>query len=98
MANCKNCVHDSVCYLQEICNDIEEWLAGVDCADYKDRTKYVERKSGWWESHSQADDVFCCSVCKLNVSNFEKRWLSYCPHCGSDMRGGDGNEIHLHEQ
>ena len=45
----------------------------------------VEVVHGRWETHNQVDSVFYCSVCKLNVSNFEKRWLNYCPNCGAKM-------------
>jgi hypothetical protein len=42
---------------------------------------------GRWETHNQIDSVFYCSVCKLNVSGFERRWLNYCPSCGVRMDG-----------
>lgn len=48
----------------------------------------VEVVHGRWETHNQVDSVFYCSVCKLNVSGFERRWLNYCPNCGAMMDGG----------
>ena len=35
--NCKDCIHDGVCYLQEVCSDIEEQLETFGCEDYKQR-------------------------------------------------------------
>ena len=34
-ATCKYCVHDGVCYLQEVCNDIEQQLNDFGCDDFK---------------------------------------------------------------
>lgn len=45
---------------------------------------------GRWERHPQANDidpVYVCNLCKLNVSNFEMRWMNYCPNCGARMDG-----------
>ena len=35
IANCEDCVHDGVCYLQEICNDIKQQLNDFGCDDFK---------------------------------------------------------------
>lgn len=48
----------------------------------------VEVRHGRWERHPQSnedDPVYTCSLCKLNVSGFEKRWIKYCPNCGALM-------------
>lgn len=34
---CKDCIHDGVCYLQEVCSDIEDQLEKFGCEDYKQR-------------------------------------------------------------
>ena len=31
---CKNCLHDGVCYTQEVCNDIEQQLKDFGCEDF----------------------------------------------------------------
>ena len=51
----------------------------------------VEVVHGYWKTHSQIDTVFVCSECNLNVDDFEKRWLNYCPNCGAKMDGGDAD-------
>lgn len=35
--SCKDCIHDGVCYLQEVCSDIEEQLETFGCEEYKQR-------------------------------------------------------------
>ena len=38
---CKNCLHDGVCYTQEVCNDIEQQLKDFVCEDFTDRSEWV---------------------------------------------------------
>lgn len=38
---CKNCLHDGVCYTQEVCNDIEQQLKDFGCEDFTDRSEWV---------------------------------------------------------
>ena len=55
----------------------------------------VEVRHGRWEKHPQSnedDPVYTCSLCKLNVSGFEKRWIKYCPNCGALMREVENGE------
>lgn len=55
----------------------------------------VEVRRGRWEKHPQSnedDPVYTCSLCKLNVSGFEKRWIKYCPNCGALMQEEDNGE------
>ena len=40
--NCKNCIHDGVCYMQEVCNDIDEQLKDFGCDDFKPTADVVE--------------------------------------------------------
>lgn len=52
-------------------------------------------RHGRWETHPQSnedDPVYTCSLCKLNVSGFEKRWIKYCPNCGVRMDKEDEHE------
>ena len=63
------------------------YIASLSAADV------VEVRPGRWEQHPQsnkAEPVYTCSLCKLNVSGFEKRWIKYCPNCGARM--GKDNE------
>lgn len=58
------------------------YIASLSAADV------VEVRHGRWEKHPQSnedDPVYTCSLCKLNVSGFEKRWIKCCPNCGARM-------------
>lgn len=90
--------------LNEILADLEQRsrkkLLFLTAKQYGDVRKMVDAMKtvdaapgvhGRWEMHNQIDSEFYCSVCKLNVSNFERRWLNYCPHCGAKMDGGADN-------
>lgn len=55
----------------------------------------AEVRHGKWEQHLQSSKVapvYTCSLCKLNVSGFEKRWIKYCPYCGARMEKEDEHE------
>ena len=32
--NCKDCIHNEVCYIREACNDIEEHIRKLGCMDF----------------------------------------------------------------
>ena len=32
--NCKDCIHNEVCYRREVCNDIEEHIRKLGCMDF----------------------------------------------------------------
>lgn len=41
--SCNNCLHDGVCYMQEICGgEIEEQLREFGCEDFKHRKYWTE--------------------------------------------------------
>lgn len=42
MISCRDCIHDGVCYLQEVTNDIEEQLREFGCENYKCATDFVK--------------------------------------------------------
>lgn len=42
--NCYDCIHNGVCYLQEVTNDIEEQLKEFGCEDYKNKENFVRRE------------------------------------------------------
>lgn len=39
--NCKNCLHNGVCYMQETCSDIDKQITEFGCADFADTAKYL---------------------------------------------------------
>lgn len=39
---CEDCLHNGVCYLQEVTNDIEEQLKEFGCENYKCKEDFVE--------------------------------------------------------
>lgn len=64
-------------------------ISGMPAADV------AEVRHGRWERHLQSSKVapvYTCSLCKLNVSGFEKRWIKYCPYCGARMEKEDEHE------
>lgn len=42
VAKCDECIHNSVCYMQEVCNDIEEQLREFGCDHYRRTADVVE--------------------------------------------------------
>ena len=65
------------------------------CVDGKPAADVAPVRHGRWEKHPQSnedDPVYTCSLCKLNVSGFEKRWIKYCPNCGALMQEEDNGE------
>lgn len=45
---CENCIHNGVCYLQEVCNNIDEQLDEFGCENFADKSLYIKlpRKIG----------------------------------------------------
>lgn len=39
---CENCIHDSVCHIQEVCNDIDEQINNFGCEDFIDKSLIIE--------------------------------------------------------
>ena len=66
----------------QIFEDCISELMAISAADV------AEVRHGRWEQHLQSSKVapvYTCSLCKLNVSGFEKRWIKYCPYCGAKL-------------
>ena len=40
--NCKDCIHNEVCYRREVCNDIEEHIKELGCMDFVARADVEE--------------------------------------------------------
>ena len=86
--------YDERLRMADYCGDTVAWNIGgaikvLPAADV------AEVRHGRWERHPQsnnAEPVYVCSLCKLNVSGFEKRWIKYCPSCGARMDKEDEHE------
>ena len=46
--NCKDCIHNEVCYRREVCNDIEEHIRKLGCMDFIARADVQGIKHGEW--------------------------------------------------
>lgn len=64
LISCEKCIHNGVCHMQEVCNDIEKRLEEFCCHDFKDKTKYAEKKI----AVANADRI-------RNMSGEELAWL-----------------------
>lgn len=86
-ATCKNCLHDGVCFMQEVCEDLEEQLAVFGCKDFAETAPVVH---GRWEPRTDVIGFVRCSVCHdCNIYDDwpdGKKW-NYCPNCGAKMDG-----------
>ena len=87
--NCKDCIHNEVCYRREVCNDIEEHIRKLGCMDFIARADVQEIKHGEWIMTCNGD-YYYCSEC-LNYKKPIDREFFYCPHCGAKMDGGNNN-------
>ena len=87
--NCKDCIHNEVCYRREVCNDIEEQIKELGCIDFIARADVQEIKHGEWIMTCNGD-YYYCSEC-LNYKKPIDREFFYCPHCGAKMDGGNNN-------
>lgn len=88
MIDCKDCLHDGVCVMQEECENIEEQLEEFGCDDYKARADWVEQKHGRWKRRGR--NLGECSECGEVVAARHR----YCPNCGAkmDVEGYDGKD------
>ena len=66
--NCKDCIHNEVCHMREIYNDIEEQIKELGCMDFIARADVQEVRHGKWiktqEPLGWCDVEYAeCSVC-----------------------------------
>ena len=80
---CENCIHNGVCYLQEVTNDINKQLDEFGCEDYKSTADVVEVKRGKW-LNIIFTQRYECSLCG-NEIYFGKD--KFCSECGAKMDG-----------
>ena len=90
--NCKDCIHNEVCHMREICNDIEEQIKELGCIDFIARADVQEIKHGkWklcyedWRMQIAGDE---CSACGFQHYGTCISHYHYCPNCGAKMDGG----------
>ena len=90
--NCKDCIHNEVCYRREVCNDIEEHIRKLGCMDFVARADVQEIKRGeWklcyedWRMQIAGDE---CSACGFQHYGTCISHYHYCPNCGAKMDGG----------
>lgn len=76
--NCKNFIHDGVCYMQEVCNDIDEQLKDFGCDDFKPTADVVEVRHGKW--HIMPEDPEDESECPT-----EAGWYRIITTDGEEM-------------
>ena len=84
---CDDCIHDGVCYLQEVTNDTDEYVKEFGCDDFKNKADFEEVKHGKWSlKHLCAGHYWECSECEFK--NCVMPRTNYCPNCGAKMDGG----------
>ena len=102
--NCEDCIHNEVCHMREVYNDIEEQIKELGCMDFIARADVQEIKHGEWIETQEPlgwCDVDCaeCSVCHeswiidedSSIEDYECMW-HYCPNCGAKMDGGKNDD------
>ena len=82
MMTCKDCLHIEVCaYIKP---DLPI------CSDFADRSRYVVREKGEWESiECKPHLIYACSLCGDQWSYGAMLHFNFCPNCGADMRKGE---------
>ena len=74
MTDCKQCLH------YEICEYVS--ILGKTCKDFKDRTKWSEKKIGKWDKNHPDDNIVYCDQCYMP----QDMPTPYCHSCGAEMR------------
>lgn len=90
-ATCKNCLHDGVCFMQEVCEDLEDQLAVFGCKDFAETAPV---RAGRWETRKVIDG-FPAQYhhfhndhnCKYGYGDYNCVGHPYCPNCGAKMDG-----------
>lgn len=90
---CKDCIHNEVCHMREVCNNIEEQIKELGCMDF------LARAGEWIKMSNNPDNGnYYCSECYscIDIATGREtpidREFFYCPHCGAKM---DGKEVEV---
>lgn len=95
---CKDCIHNEVCHMREVCNNIEEQIKELGCMDFISRSDVQEIKRGKWEKfypENEFENLYHCSICGHGVDVVDGTitpldgGMNYCPECGAKMDGGE---------
>lgn len=70
---CKDCIHNEVCYMREVCNDIEEQEKELGCMDFIARADVQKIKHGKW-----IEDGYCNIPCVCSYCGAEAQYTSTC--------------------
>lgn len=90
--NCKDCIHNEVCHMWEICS---KKLGCLGCLDFIASADVQKIKHGkWklcyedWRMQIAGDE---CSACGFQHYGTCISHYHYCPNCGAKMDGGNNN-------
>ena len=87
--NCKDCIHNEVCHMREVCNDIEEHIKKLGCMDFiarADVKKVVRCKNCKNYELMKSNNYHFCNEFGGYVT--EKDFCSR----GTKMDGGNNND------
>ena len=91
---CKDCIHFEVCDR----SSRMMWAAmegKTECDDFKDRSRYVVREKGEWNTvfyernGTLSSYSHLCPKCKYFYRDIRFKGHDFCPNCGADMRKGE---------
>ena len=84
---CKDCIHNEVCHMREVCNDIEQQIKELGCMDFIARADVQEIK------HCEGYKIKCekCGpeLEKLNVLTFARDGSDYEDKCEAGVCGDE---------
>lgn len=84
MASCKDCLHYEVC-ADSAEKFIDVFTSGMElsaaCLNFKDRTKWAEKKLGKWGKNHPNDNIVYCDQCYMP----QDMPTSFCHSCGAEM-------------
>ena len=90
--NCRDCLHEKICYMRETCIGIEEHIKEFGCMDFIACANVQAVKHGKWKlcyedcRRQIAGDE--CSACGFQHYGTCISHYHYCPNCGAKMDGG----------
>ena len=86
---CKDCIHNEVCHMREICNDIEEQIKELGCMDFIARADVVKVRHGRKIIHKRHRGFYSieCPICegKFPSNKPYTEEIEYCSECGKRL-------------